>query len=97
MSLKGSVGALESAAEELTERLRAWRQKALTPAEAAAETGYTVDHIRRFVRDGDLPNVGTDSRYLVRRCDLPREPCRGRGDGSDVGFRERVMRTVVNS
>ncbi|MGH7688845.1 MAG: hypothetical protein ACREN3_04495 [Gemmatimonadaceae bacterium] len=46
----------------------------LTLAEAAAETGYTRDHIARLIRTGTLPNAGRPRAPRVRRADLPRKP-----------------------
>ena len=46
---------------------------ALTPAEAAEESGYHADSLLRLVREGKLANVGTPRRPRFRRGDLPRK------------------------
>ena len=63
--------ALESAAEDLEERLRAWELEALTLDEAAAESGYSYSTLQHRVASGDLPNAGESGSPRIRRCDLP--------------------------
>lgn len=96
---RGEADALESAACELEDALREWVTHPLTPAEAAEETGYTADHIRRLIRNEKVPNSGDDSRPKIERRHLPRKPGFGLGrPASDrVGSRSRVARTVLNS
>lgn len=50
------------------------------PADAAEECGYSARQLHRYIRKGRLHNFGSEDRYLVRRCDLPRKP---RGLASD--------------
>jgi excisionase family DNA binding protein len=57
----------------------------LTIEDAAAETGYTTEHLRRLVRDGKLSaerTNGSGSRILVRRGDLPAKPTRHATEGA---------------
>lgn len=90
--------ALESAADELDDRLRAWRLEALTPAQAAEESGYTADHIRRLIRGERVPNAGDDTAPKIRRRDLPRKPGHVASNGSGpASSRTRVARTVIDS
>jgi hypothetical protein len=52
-----------------------------TVEEAAAESGYSEEHLRRLAREGGLPverNGGSKSKIKVRRGDLPTKQ---RGDG----------------
>lgn len=63
--------ALESCADELTAALRSTAEELLTLRRAAEESGYSVDHVARLLREGKIPNAGEKSRPRVRRCDLP--------------------------
>lgn len=47
---------------------------ALTVKEAASESGYTADTIRRQIRLGKLRKVGKGSTLRVWRADLPKKP-----------------------
>ena len=69
--------ALESAADELENRLREWRHEELTVQEAAEESGYSPKTLRRMVREGRIPDSrpdGSRSEIRIRRRDLPRKP-----------------------
>lgn len=46
----------------------------LTLRAAAAECGYSEDHLGRLVRRGTLKNYGRPGSPRVRRGDLPRRP-----------------------
>lgn len=48
----------------------------LSLTRAAAESGYSADHLGRLVREGKLANVGRPNAPKVRRADLPRKPAR---------------------
>jgi hypothetical protein len=48
-------------------------EEPLTLREAAAESGYSVDHLGRLIREGKLPNVGRAHAPKIRRRDLPRK------------------------
>ncbi|HEX6159204.1 MAG TPA: hypothetical protein VF111_03495 [Thermoanaerobaculia bacterium] len=43
----------------------------LTLQRAADESGYSMDHLGRMLREGDIPNAGRKSKPLIRRGDLP--------------------------
>ncbi len=56
------------------------REAILTPLpleQAAAESGYTASHLQRLVREGTLPNSGTESEVRILRRHLPRKPGHG--------------------
>lgn len=61
--------ALESAADDLEERLEEWRLEALSLEQAARESGLAYDTVQRKVGE-ELPNAGEKGRPRVRRCDL---------------------------
>lgn len=50
---------------------RSLRSEVLTLPEAARESGYTVDHIGRLVREGRLTNAGRHHAPRVIRGELP--------------------------
>ena len=80
----GQAAALEQAAAELEAAAAAWASKRLTISEAAAESGYSEEHLRRLARNGELPahrNGGPRSQLYVRRGDLP---TKRRGDGREA-------------
>lgn len=60
---------LESAADDLEDRLQEWRLEALTLEQAAREAGLAYDTVQRKVGD-ELPNAGKKGSPRVRRCDL---------------------------
>jgi hypothetical protein len=77
------------------------RRRLITLSAAAAETGYSSRQIRRWLRDGKIQNLGTETRPLVRRIDvlshkknpiLPTRPVL-----STVPSAQDVARSVVNS
>ena len=67
----------ESFASELEAALHQHDQATLTLREAAAESGYAEESLRRMVRDGTLPaerKAGKHGHIRVRRRDLPKKP-----------------------
>lgn len=96
---EGVAKTLEKIAEELRQKLEAGLDEPLAPEEAADETGYTADHIRRLIRRDKLPNAGDDTSLKIRRKHLPRKPGHtlGRARSKQVGSRSRVARTVLDS
>jgi hypothetical protein len=46
-------------------------EEVLTLRDAAALSGYTVDHLARLIRQGKLPNAGRNRAPRVRRRDIP--------------------------
>lgn len=95
------ANALESAAEDLEDGLFRWWREPLTAEEAAAESGYSADHLRRLARQGKVPTAGDGGRLRIERRHLPRKPGQGPGGGDrhtrPVASRSRVARTVLDS
>ena len=73
----------------------------LPPEEAAAWSGFTIDHLARLCREGKLRNYGKKGRPLYARSELPRKPSRATGlrsaQGSDIvpGTREQIARAAI--
>lgn len=70
----GVAQAFEDAATELEGELERAADGVLSLREAAEYSLYSVDHLRRLVREGKLPNVGRPYAPRFRRGDLPRKP-----------------------
>ncbi len=61
-------------ASEVEAELRAWDSEALPIQDAAAESGYSAEHLRRLARGGKLLSErgeGAKSHLRVRRASLP--------------------------
>ena len=61
-------------ASEVEAELRAWDSEALPIQDAAAESGYSAEHLRRLARAGKLLSErgeGAKSHLRVRRASLP--------------------------
>ncbi len=90
LEANGQAAALEQAATELEAAAAAWASEPLTISEAAAESGYSEEHLRRLARRGELPahrNGGPKSRIQVRRGDLPTKRRKdGRGKPERVTY-----------
>lgn len=72
---------IESLAEELECDLREWEDERLTIKDAAAESGYSEEHLRRLVREDKLDGErapGGKSHMRLRRGGLPAKPAKGR-------------------
>ncbi len=85
----GVAAAYHGAADELEASAREWDNELLTIAQAAQESGYGEEHLRRQVRDGKLTAEranGNKSRIKVRRGDLPRKPGRRNQNGGSSGL-----------
>jgi excisionase family DNA binding protein len=70
------AAAYRRSAEELDFLVREWEDELLTTDEAAGETGYSPEHLRRLVREGKLPaerRDGGKTHIHVRRRHLPRK------------------------
>ena len=70
---------LESCAEELESALQQQHDELLSIKEAAAESGYSEETLRRKARNGELPaerSSGKKSHLKLRRGDLPIRPIR---------------------
>jgi len=66
---------------ELREAVRAWHEEVLTLAQAALESGYTEDHLRHLVSDGEIANAGRKGSPRIRRRELPIKKKRQRAAG----------------
>ncbi len=68
----------ERAAEMVEESLRLSGLERLTLQRAAAESGYSIDHLRRLIDEGTIPNAsGADGSKAILRMHLPRKPGHG--------------------
>lgn len=69
--------------------------------EAAAESGYSPDHLGALVRQGKIPNAGRPNAPRIRRSDLPRKPSSLRPPSRDIKLvgatPGQIARAVVNS
>jgi hypothetical protein len=64
----------QAAAKELEKRTADSLLEPLTLDGAALESGYTRNHLNRMLRDGKVPNSGTDTDPRILRKHLPRKP-----------------------
>ena len=64
---------------ELEEALRDDQDETLKLPEAALESGYSLEHLRKMVASGKIPNAGAKGRPLIRRGDLPNGPANPKG------------------
>jgi hypothetical protein len=83
--------AVERCASRLEAMLAERALEALTLAQAVSESGYSYSSLQKKLLKGELENVGTKGKPLVRRADLPRKV---RGEsvsaGNDAVF-ERLL------
>lgn len=68
----GAAAAFRRCADDLDASLRSAALDEFTLAEASEQSGYSVDHLARLVRDGKIPNAGRPHVPRIRRGDLPR-------------------------
>lgn len=88
---------LDWCADRLQVSVQRWLDERLSPTDAARESGYSPDHIRRLIRQGKVANAGDDASPKIRRQDLPRKPGHGDPPSRPVASRSRVARTVLDS
>jgi hypothetical protein len=73
----------------------------LTLRDAARESGYSVDHLARLVREGTIPNAGRPRAPRIRRKDLPRKasslPAKRPSPHLAGATPEQIARSVVTS
>ncbi len=67
----------ERAAEIAEEAIRQSGSEHLPLPLAALESGYTVDHLRRLIDEGKIPNASVDGSKSILRMHLPRKPGHG--------------------
>ncbi len=69
------VCALSQIAVRLEAAAREYCLEELTVQQAAAESGYTQDHLYRLLKkQGAIQSAGSGRQKRIRRCDLPRKP-----------------------
>ncbi len=68
----------ERAAELVEQSLRLSGLERLTLQQAALESGYSRDHLRRLIDDGTIPDASAaDGSKAILRMHLPRKPGHG--------------------
>jgi len=97
-SAEPATTAWERAAAELEEALSREADRVLDLTRAAPVSGYSADHLGRFVRQGRIPNAGRRHAPRIRPSDLPRKPGHAstpaeRSPGTPP--REQVVRTLL--
>ncbi len=65
--------AITQCAEELRIEIATFADVELTYEDAAEESGYSVSHLRRLVREGTLHDYAETGETKLRRGDLPRK------------------------
>ena len=60
-------------ADQLQAAVSAWENQTLTIKEAAQESGYSPETLRRAIRNGGLPNAGCMNSPRIWRVDLPKK------------------------
>ncbi len=88
---------LTRVARELEESLTAEANSVLTLAEASQASGYSVDHLRREIRVGNVPNAGRKNAPRIRRGDLPLKAGRLIPMQRDTTSAVQIARSVVHA
>lgn len=89
---------LRRCADELETALRSAAEPLLTLQQAAAVSGYSIDHLGRLVREGVVPNHGRKGSPRVRASELPRRPIASRAqDTYDANADARALRSRRSS
>lgn len=63
----------ERRATELEDCLTALDAETLSVSQAASESGYSAEHVRRMLSENPTLNAGRKGKPLIRRSDLPRK------------------------
>ena len=92
-----AAAAFEQAADQLERSLTEVADVLLTLQQAARESGYSPDHVRRMIREGKVPNAGRPNAPRVRRRDLPRKPQRLPSSEEPVHVQAASSRQVVRA
>ena len=66
-------------AVEVDEALKDDQDETLTLVEAALESSYSTEHLRKMVASGTIPNAGEKGRPRIRHSDLPSRPINRNG------------------
>jgi hypothetical protein len=91
-ALETAARICEAHVRELRSALLSVEDELLTVSQAAAESGYSAQHIRALVYERTLPNAGRKGRPRIRRGDLPKKPPRRKvlaGTVAGVGDKRR--------
>ncbi len=67
---------LEWAAMRIEQAILTIEQTPYTLTEAAAQSGYSVDHLSRLLRETKLPNAGRKGAPRIKAVDLPTKSSR---------------------
>jgi hypothetical protein len=95
---EGPALAWEQAADELEMALNEEENSLLDLRQAAAECGFSAEHLGRLIREGKIPNAGAKNRPRVRRGDLPLKPrSRTTAIESEVPDSERIYQDIAYS
>lgn len=76
----------ESLLAELDALARDAATEPLSLQQAAAESGYSPDHLGRLVRERKITNVGRRNAPRIRRGDLPAKPARVVAKGATIAY-----------
>ena len=88
--------AYERCADALEDVLAQENEAPLNLQEAAAESGYSPDHLGRLVREGQIPNSGKPGAPRVARKDLPRKlDVAPRSPRTQID-RTQIVRSAIN-
>jgi hypothetical protein len=102
-SLGGDAQArtLEWCADQLTTAMLQKGDELLSLHRAAEESGYSVDHLGRLLREGKIPNSGRRAKPLIRRSDLPVKASRRKARpcaSPRAGYpSDRLFRDIIHS
>lgn len=66
------AGVAESFANELDATVTDWLAERLTIQQAASESGYSEEALRRAIRQNRVPNAGRRGKPLILRKHLPK-------------------------
>ncbi len=73
---KRGATACDLHARQLAAAWAEWQSETLTIAQVATDSGYSQEHLRRLVREEEIPNAGRPNAPRIRRADVPKKPGR---------------------
>ena len=99
--LVNGAALLDEVLRDFDAATRAYWDQPLTLSEGSLESGYSVGHLGRLVRDGQIPNAGRSNAPKIRRSDLPRKASglrpRASGVHLSTATARQIARAVVTS